>query len=50
MDRMKELEEATKLAIKWLQEFGNPHQKIIISYDRVDVISEDTGFPVKADD
>ena len=50
MDRMKELEEATKSAIKWLQENGNLHQQIIISTDNVRLVSDEIGFPVKIPD
>lgn len=38
-------QEAVKPAIKWLNENGNPHHKIIVEQDGAELVSGEIGFP-----
>lgn len=44
---MKEFQEAMKTAVEWFQKNCNPNQKIIISGDRVELVSGEMAFPVE---
>nr|DAD95004.1 MAG TPA: hypothetical protein [Siphoviridae sp. ctGfF74]DAG85401.1 MAG TPA: hypothetical protein [Caudoviricetes sp.] len=44
---MKDFKEAMKTAVEWFQKNCNPHQKIIISGDDVEMVSGEMAFPVE---
>lgn len=44
---IKDFKEAMKTAVEWFQKNCNPHQKIIISGDGVEMVSEEMAFPVE---
>ena len=44
---MEEFQEAMKTAVEWFKKNCNPHQKIIISGDGVELVSGKMGFPVE---
>ncbi len=44
---MKYFKEAMKTAVEWFQKNCNPHQKIIISGDGVEMVSGEMAFPVE---
>ena len=48
--KVDEFEEAMKSAVEWFQKNCNPHQKIIIDNDRVELVSGEMGFPVTPED
>ena len=43
---MKDFKEAMETAVEWFKKNCNPHQKIIISDDGVELVSGEMGFPV----
>lgn len=46
-DDMKEFQEAMEAAVEWFQKNCNPHQKVIISCDGVELVSGEMYFPVE---
>ena len=49
-DDMKEFQKAIETAVEWFQKNCNPHQKIIISGDGVELVSGEIAFPVESMD
>ena len=43
---LEEFRKTTEPVLKWLQENGTPHQKIIIEPDRVTLVTEEVGYSV----
>lgn len=48
--KKEEFQKAVEPAIKWLQENGDPHKKIIITMDGVELVSGEIGFSVDIPD
>lgn len=44
---MKDFKEAMETAVEWFKKNCNPHQKIIISDDGVELVSGEMGFLVE---
>lgn len=49
-EKLKEFEAAMETAVKWFQENCNPHQRIIIESDGVELVSGEMAFPVEIKD
>ena len=47
---LKEFEMAMQLAVEWFQKNCNPHQRIIIEADGVELVSGEMAFPVEVPD
>ena len=43
-----DFKEAVRPAICWLQQNGDPHQSIIIEFDKVRLVSDLAGVPIEA--
>lgn len=46
-EKLKEFEAAMKTAVEWFRANCNPHQRIIIESDRVELVSGEMAFPVE---
>lgn len=46
-EKLKEFEAAMKTAVEWFRENCNPHQRIIIEADGVELVSGEMAFPVE---
>lgn len=47
---MDEFEKATDPAVQWFKENCNPHQRIIIEMDGVELVSGEMGYPTDIPD
>ena len=50
LEKLNEFEEAMKSAVEWFENNCNPHQKIVIGFGKVVLVSEDMGYPVEIKD
>lgn len=46
----KDFEDAMRPAVEWFQKNCNPHQRIIIEMDGVELVSGEMAFPVDVPD
>ncbi len=49
-DDFEEFKKAMKPAVEWFQKNCNPHQRIIIEMDGVELVSGEMAFPVEVQD
>lgn len=49
-EKLKEFETAMKPAVEWFRKNCNPHQRIIIESDGVELFSGEMAFPVEIKD
>lgn len=49
-DKLKEFEKAMKTAVEWFRKNCNPHQRIIIEMDGVELVSGEMAFPCEVPD
>lgn len=47
---LKEFENAMKSAVEWFQKNCNPHQRIIIESDGVELVSGEMAFHIEVED
>lgn len=49
-EKLREFEEVMKPAVDWFQKNCNPHQRIIIEMDGVELVSGEMAFPCEIPD
>lgn len=47
---LEEFEKALRPAVEWLHKNGCPHDRIIVEYDGVELVSGEMAFPVEVPD